>query len=162
MNRITLTFLFAILFLPSPAMGQQLSPLVAEQGYADMILLNGKIVSMDDRSTVPDTSGNVYQSMAIKGKRIMALGSNQEMRALAGPATRLVELEDRTVLPGLIQTHHHTFLFADLRYGPEMGLLDPSIRLSVVTEATPEARRCATPSSTPSASRISRQASGSG
>ena len=139
MTRSILTFFLAILFLPIPAVGQQLSPLVAEQGYADMILLNGKIVSMDDRSTVPGTSGNVYQSMAIKGKLIMALGTNQGMRALAGPATRLVELGDRTVLPGLIQTHLHSFLFADLRYGPEMGLLDPSIRLDLVTEATPEA-----------------------
>ena len=139
MKRSLLTVLSVILLLPALGVAQQVPLLVAQQGYADTILLNAKIVSMDDRSTVPNTTGNVYQAMAIKGKRVMALGSNQEMRALAGPATRFVEMGNRTVLPGLIQTHHHTFLFADLRYGPEMGLLDPSIRLNIVTEATPEA-----------------------
>ncbi len=122
-----------------PLWAQQVPELVSEQGYADLVLVNGKIVSMDDRSTRPDTPGQNYQSMAIKGKRIMALGSNQEMRKLAGPATRFLDVGSRTVIPGLIQTHHHTFLFADLRYGPEMGLLDPSIRLTVTTEATAEA-----------------------
>ncbi len=122
-----------------PLWAQQVPELVAEQGYADLVLVNGKIVSMDDRSTRPDTPGQNYQSMAIKGKRIMALGNNQEMRTLAGPATRFLDVGGRTVIPGLIQTHHHTFLFADLRYGPEMGLLDPSIRLTVATEATAEA-----------------------
>ncbi len=140
MTKRTLFTLFTLGWLGAvPLWAQQIPELVAEQGYADLVLINGKIVSMDNRSTTPDTPGQIYQSMAVKGKRIMALGSNQEMRSLAGPDTHFLDVGSRTVLPGLIQTHHHTFLFADLRYGPEMGLLDPSIRLTVETEATPEA-----------------------
>ncbi len=68
----------------SVGLAQQLPLLVARQGYADIILTNGKIVSMDDRSNIPNTPGNIAEAMAIKGKRIMALGSNAEMRRLAG------------------------------------------------------------------------------
>ncbi len=73
-------------------LSQQIPDLVAQHGYADMILVNGKIVTMDDWSIVPNTPGNIFQSMAIKGKKIMALGTNAEMRALAGPQTHLFEL----------------------------------------------------------------------
>ncbi len=61
-------------------LGQQLPPLVAQQRYADLVMTNGKIVSMDDRSATPDTPGHIYQAMAIKGEKIMALGSDAEMR----------------------------------------------------------------------------------
>ena len=69
----------------------QIPELVADQGYADMILVNGKIVTMDDWSIVPDTPGTIVEAMAVKGKKIMALGTNRQMRELAGPATRFVE-----------------------------------------------------------------------
>jgi len=117
----------------------QLQPLVAEQGYADSILVNGKIVTMDDWSTVPNTPGTIVESMAIKGKRIMALGSNGEMRELAGPDTRIVDMGNRTVIPGIINPHFHTFSRASRTYGPEVGLIDESVKLSVITETTAEA-----------------------
>ena len=135
--------LFSILFLSLLGQGwapaQQLPPLVAQQGYADIILINGKIVSMDDRSTVPDTPGHIYEAMAIKGKRIQALGTNAEIRGLAGPETRQVELGQKTVIPGLIATHYHTDVFAAINYGPQFGLVDPSVKLRVVAEKTAEA-----------------------
>jgi predicted amidohydrolase YtcJ len=93
---------------------------------------------MDDRSSVPDTPGNIYQSMAIKGKTIMALGTNAEMRTLAGPSTAIVDVGQKTVIPGLIQTHYHTFTAASRLYGPQVGLVDPSVKLSVVAASTPE------------------------
>ncbi len=120
-------------------LSQQLPELVAQQGYADMILTNGKIVSMDDRSITPNTPGNIYQAMAIKGKKIMALGTVAGMRDLAGPGTRFVDVGQRTVIPGLIQTHYHTFTSAFSTYGPEVGLTDPSVKLTVYAEDTPEA-----------------------
>ena len=120
-------------------LAQQLPPLVAQQGYADLVLINGKIVSMDDRSIVPNTPGNIYQAMAIKGKRIMALGTNAEMRRLAGPKTRFTDMGNRTVIPGLVQTHYHLFGAAARTYAPRVGLLDKSVKLTVVAETTAEA-----------------------
>ena len=134
-----ITLLLVIPILYGAAMGQQLPPLVAEHGYADLVLVNGKIVTMDDRSYTPDSPGNIVEAMAVKGKKIMAVGSNSQMRALAGPNTRFVDVENKTVIPGLIQTHYHLFSSAVAKYGPQFGLTDPSVKLTVVAETTAEA-----------------------
>lgn len=138
MKRIFLTLSFLSLIV-SPAVAQQLPDLVGQQGYADLVLVNGKIVSMEDRSTTPDTTGRVVDAMAVKGKKIMALGTEQEMRRLSGPDTRFVNVGGRTVLPGLIQTHYHIFGTAARVYGPQNGLTDESIKLTVMSETTAEA-----------------------
>lgn len=130
--------LLALLATGGRAWSQNLPPLIAEGAYPELILVNGKIVSMDDRSSNPDTPGHVYQAMAIKGERILALGTDQEMRALAGPKTRILDVEKRTVIPGLIETHFHLFINAAARYGPSQGLVDPSVKLTVVGDRTAE------------------------
>ncbi|MDA2934678.1 amidohydrolase family protein [Acidobacteria bacterium AH-259-D05] len=137
--RRLLAVCFLVCFFQMLAFSQQLPPLVAEQGYADTIVVNGKIVTMDDRSSVPNTPGHIVDAMAIKGKRIMAVGSDAEMRELAGPKTRFVDVGDRTVIPGLIQTHYHLFGGAAREYGPQVGLVDSSVKLTVVAETTAEA-----------------------
>ena len=133
--------LSVLLVLAAPTLGlsQDRPPLVEEMGWADTVLMNGKIVSMDDRSIVPNTPGNIYEAMAIKGKRIMALGTVDEIQALAGPRTETVDLDNKTVIPGLIQTHYHLFTSAARKYGPQLGLVDPSVRLTVTAASTPEA-----------------------
>ena len=130
-NLIFTTLLVLGLLATSSGLAQDRPALVEQMGWADTVLVNGNIVSMDDRSIVPDTVGNVYQAMAIKGKHIMALGTDQEMRRLAGSSTRIVDLDGRTTIPGLIQTHYHLFGTAARRYGPQYGFTDPSIQLSV-------------------------------
>ncbi len=139
MSRIFFTLSLVFMFGFGPVLAQQLPDLVAAQGYADMILVNGKIAAMDDRSSTPNSAGQFFQAMAIKGKRIMALGTDAEMRRLAGPKTRLVDVGGKTVLPGLIQTHYHIFGGAVQMYGPQVGLVDQSVNLKVVTDTTPEA-----------------------
>jgi predicted amidohydrolase YtcJ len=87
---------------------------------------------------VPNTPGNIYEAMAINGKRIMALGTEQEMRELAGAKTQFVDLGGKTVIPGIINPHYHAFSGASRVYGPEQGLSDPSVKLDVVAETTAE------------------------
>ncbi len=139
MKRLLFSILLLSLVSYGWALAQQLPPVVGEHGYADMILTDGKIVSMDDRSAVPNSPGHTFEAMAIKGKKIMALGTNAEMKRLAGPKTQLVDVGGKTVIPGLIATHYHTDLFANWIYGPQLGLVDPSVKLSVVAEKTAEA-----------------------
>ena len=139
MNRIFSTLSLVFLLGFGPVLAQQLPDLVAAHGYADMILVNGKIAAMDDRSSTPNSAGQFFQAMAIKGKTIMALGTDAEIRRLAGPNTRLVDVGGKTVLPGLIQTHYHIFGGAVQMYGPQVGLVDQSVNLKVVTDTTPEA-----------------------
>ncbi len=133
------TFLVLGLLLSGSGLAQSRPELVDQMGWADTVLVNGKIVSMDDRSSVPNTPGNIYAAMAIKNSRIMALGSVDEMRELAGPRTRIVDLGNRTLIPGLIATHYHMFTSAARRYGPQFGLTDPSIKLNVLADTTAEA-----------------------
>ena len=82
-----------------------LSFLHAQQPQVDLILWNGKIVTVDERFTIA-------QAVAVAGDRIVAVGTNQDVSRLAGPATRRIDLRGRTVLPGLIDNHMHL-----LRYG---------------------------------------------
>ena len=86
----------------------QLPPEVARFGYADTIFVNGKVVSMDDTSNSTDV-GNVYEGIVVKGDRIMKLGTNGEVRALAGPDTRVLDLKGRTLIPGIIESHRHIY-----------------------------------------------------
>ncbi len=74
-------------------------------GTADLILTNGKIVTVDERF-------QIAQAVAVRGERILAVGSNQEITRLAGPGTRRIDLRGRSVLPGFIDNHMHL-----LRYG---------------------------------------------
>lgn len=66
----------------------------------DSILVNGKIVTVDD-------AFSIVQAVAVSGGRILAVGSDGEIRALAGPGTRVFDLKGRTVIPGLIDNHNH-------------------------------------------------------
>lgn len=67
---------------------------------ADFILVGGTIFTAD--SARPKA-----EAVALKGDRIQAVGSDREIRALAGRGTRVVELRGRTVLPGLVDAHVH-------------------------------------------------------
>ena len=75
-------------------------PAQAATGPADLILANGKIITVDSASTVA-------QAIAIAGDRILAVGSDATMAALSGPATRVVDLKGKAVIPGITDGHAH-------------------------------------------------------
>ena len=81
-------------------------PLLATAGLlvaanADLILHNSKIVSVDAKF-------GVYEAVAIQGGKISRVGSSQEVLAAErGPQTEVIDLQGRTVLPGLIDSHVH-------------------------------------------------------
>ncbi len=67
---------------------------------ADTILLNGKIVTVDQSFTVA-------QGLAIRGERIVAVGKNADVLEHQGPGTKIIDLKKQTVIPGLIDNHAH-------------------------------------------------------
>jgi len=74
---------------------------VAEEALsADLVLLNGKVVTVD-----PDFS--VAEAVAVRDGRIVAVGSTAEIEELAGVRTEVIDLDGRMVLPGLIDSHIH-------------------------------------------------------
>jgi predicted amidohydrolase YtcJ len=69
-------------------------------GDVDMILLNGRIATQDDRR-------RIVEAISIKDGRIHATGDSASIAASRGPATRTIDLKGRTVIPGLIDSHSH-------------------------------------------------------
>lgn len=87
------------------AMAGGRSTLRAQDGAPDLILTNGKIITVDDRFTIA-------QAVAIRGERIIAVGATADVARLTGSDTRAIDLQGRSVIPGLIDNHMHL-----LRYG---------------------------------------------
>ena len=72
----------------------------AQQPRADIILVNGRILTVD-------ANDRVAQAVAIAGNRIIAVGSTAEIERTAGPNTRRVDLRGHAVTPGLLDAHAH-------------------------------------------------------
>jgi predicted amidohydrolase YtcJ len=73
---------------------------------ADTILVNGKIVTVDDSSMSTDV-GTIAEAIAIRGDEIVGVGTNAQVQPLAGASTRRIDLKGRTVLPSFMLTHEH-------------------------------------------------------
>ena len=89
-----------------------------QQVPADLVLLNGKIFTAD--SAQPRA-----QALAIRGERIVAVGTTAEITKWAGPRTRRIDVQGRTITPGFNDAHNH---FAPNPAGVEVTLpgADPS------------------------------------
>lgn len=98
---------FLILALTSPS-------LLAQQ--ADLIIFGDNIITMDE-STVT--------AVAVRGDRIVATGSREDVLELSGSETRVIELGDRALLPGFIDAHGH---FSGVsRYADLLDLSSPPV-----------------------------------
>jgi predicted amidohydrolase YtcJ len=76
-------------------------------GSVDRVLVNANVLTMA-------VGGPVASAIAISGGRIVAVGSDAEIRRLAGPGTIVEDLRGATVLPGLIDAHNHLLMTGQL------------------------------------------------
>ena len=92
-----------IAFLAGVAFAGRAIPALQAQGAAapDAIYYNAKIVTVDDKFSYA-------QAVAITGDTFTAVGTNDEVRKLAGPATKQFDLKGLTVTPGLTDNHLHS------------------------------------------------------
>ncbi len=67
---------------------------------ADLLLVNGKIVTVDEKFST-------QEAIAVKDGKVLAVGSTKEMKKLEGDSTEVIDLEGKTVLPGLYDSHLH-------------------------------------------------------
>jgi predicted amidohydrolase YtcJ len=88
---IRVSFLSLVMLLSGPSIASE---------FADQILFNGKIVTVDDQF-------RIAQAVAIKGDRILTVGNNIDIQQLRGPDTKMIDLRHKTVIPGLIDNHAH-------------------------------------------------------
>jgi len=105
--------------------------------FADLVLVNGKIVTVDKYDTIAE-------AVACKRERIIKVGSTDEVRAYAGRHTRVIDLGGKLVTPGFVDTHAHfshggrRVRTVDLRYVRSMDALVEELRKKA--EATPAGR----------------------
>ncbi len=75
-------------------------PAWAGPDAADRILVGGRILTVDD-------GDRIAEAVAIRGGRIVAVGTNAEIERFVGPRTERIELRGRTATPGLLDSHVH-------------------------------------------------------
>jgi predicted amidohydrolase YtcJ len=95
------------------------APIVAQTAPADLLLLNGRVYTFawDEPALDGAPAANAPHSaagfqpdaeaVAIRGDRIVFVGSGRDARAYQGPKTRVMDLGGATVLPGLVDSHTH-------------------------------------------------------
>jgi len=89
-----------------------LSSLIAQAQVPDTILFNGKVSTLN-------TKADTVQAIAVSEGRIQAIGTNANIKKLAGKQTQLIDLQGKTVIPGLIDSHIHA-IRAALSYSTEV------------------------------------------
>jgi predicted amidohydrolase YtcJ len=120
------------LFGGCTTMGSNPSPAA---GPADTVLLNGRIATQDERRSMAS-------ALAIKDGRVHATGDNATVMAYRGTATRVIELNGRTVIPGLIDSHAHPirgglYYNLELRWDGVPSLADALRMLREQAQRTP-------------------------
>ena len=78
------------IFAPAAVHGQE----------SDLILHHGKVVTVDREFTIS-------QALAVKGDRLVSVGTDQDVMKTRGPNTMVIDLAGKMVLPGLIDSHTH-------------------------------------------------------
>jgi predicted amidohydrolase YtcJ len=71
---------------------------------AEFILYNGKVITVD-------TQDHVYQAVAIAAGKVLQAGDNATILALAGPQCKMIDLNGKTVTPGLVDSHYHMMYY---------------------------------------------------
>ncbi|MFF5926834.1 amidohydrolase [Streptomyces hydrogenans] len=101
--------------------------------YADLVFVGGRVVTVD-------AEFSVAEALAVTGSVISAVGTREDVAALIGPDTRVVDLEGATLLPGINDSHLHgcAFGMASPPLSVEVG--HPAVSsLAEVAEAVREA-----------------------
>ena len=80
---------------------------------ADTVLINGKVLTVDAQFSI-------REAVAIRDGKITAVGTTTDVRKLAGAQTRVIDLQGRTVIPGLIDSHLHA-IRAALSFSTEVN-----------------------------------------
>jgi predicted amidohydrolase YtcJ len=90
-----LIYLFTLITLFFSSCQQEPGP-----EYADLILTNGNIYTVDE-------SNPAAEAIAVRGDRILKVGSAEEVAALQGDSTEVIDLEGQFLMPGFIEAHGH-------------------------------------------------------
>ncbi|MFN2636593.1 MAG: amidohydrolase [Gemmatimonadaceae bacterium] len=82
------------------AMAALAPAVMTAQGRADLVLTNGRIYTVDNARPL-------VSAIAIRGGRVLFIGSDAEAKTLGSPSTTVIDLRGRSVFPGFIDAHAH-------------------------------------------------------
>jgi predicted amidohydrolase YtcJ len=115
-----------------------LSSNAGAQTRADLLLVNGRVLTVD-------SADHVAQAIGIAGNRIVAVGTTAEVERLAAPNARRIDLTGRTVTPGLLDAHAHfsdggaeRLYVLDLSYPNVKSIPDVAAAIRTKAAATPK------------------------
>jgi predicted amidohydrolase YtcJ len=107
--------------------------------YADLVLRNGKVLTVD-------AEDSLAEAVAVRGDWIVAVGSDEGVSKWIGEGTEVVDLQGKTALPGLIDSHMHpgsygAFKVRGVQCGPDLESIEQLLDvLKRKAESIPEGR----------------------
>ena len=105
-----------------------------QQEPVELLLVNGRIVTLDEKRPVAE-------ALASRNGRIVALGKDADLRKLAGEGTRVVDLQGALAIPGFIEGHAHFLGIGDARV--QLDLMSVSSWEEIVRLVAAAAKRAA-------------------
>ncbi len=133
MHRFAISALFVGL-VATTAAGVGVARRTSQAAPADLVLRNGRIVTVDDR--VPEA-----QALAARGGKIIAIGSSADMAQYVGPSTQVIDLAGQLAIPGFIEGHAHFTGIGENRINLDlMGTKSWDEIVQMVAEAVEKAR----------------------
>jgi predicted amidohydrolase YtcJ len=93
----TICSLYLLTLLPAPASAQTIDIPSELVHYPEFVFYNGQVLTAD-----ADQEFTIAEAVAVRGNKILSVGSSQQIRRLAGPATRIIDLKGRSLTPGFI------------------------------------------------------------
>lgn len=78
--------------------------------FAEIVIINGAVLTVNSRD-------EVAEAVAIRDGKILAVGTNAEIRAYEGPETRRIDAKGKTVMPGFVDAHIHFGMYGLLDHG---------------------------------------------
>jgi len=87
-----------------------------DYSYADYAFKNGKVITVNEKD-------EIVEAVAVKGNKIVYAGDNAGLEKIIDPATKVIDLKGRTLMPGIIDSHFHPIL---------NGLLEPKLDAAMI------------------------------
>ncbi len=84
--------------------------------YVDIAFKNGKVITVNEKD-------DICEAVAIKGNKIVFVGSNEDLEKIIDDKTKVYDLKGRTLMPGMIDTHIHPFLIGLLGTDPDSPMI---------------------------------------
>lgn len=75
---------------------------------ADVVFINGSVITVDSKD-------RICEAVAVAGNRIIGVGNSQEIKALGGPETLILDLKGRSLLPGFVDAHCHARIYGTMQ-----------------------------------------------